>query len=86
MGASTIQNQPTPAKDSNPMPATPDDKFLTPSERLANLLARMKADGFDVSEAQAAQSLRGKVAALSDAVLQEKQQSEWDDFINGLKK
>ena len=68
------------------MPATPDDKFLTPSERLANLLARMKADGFDVSEAQAAQSLRGKVAALSDAVLQEKQQSEWDDFINGLKK
>ena len=64
------------------MSTPPDDKFLTPVERMDNLLARIKADGFDVSEAQAAQSLRGKVAALSDAVLQGKQQGEWDDFIN----
>jgi hypothetical protein len=34
------------------MTTTPDDKFLTPSERLANLVQRMEAEGFDVSSVQ----------------------------------
>jgi hypothetical protein len=47
------------------MSATPDDKFLTPIERLANLLARMEADGINVNTLQLKGTKRRDNAALS---------------------
>jgi hypothetical protein len=42
------------------MMTPPNDEFLTPSERLNKLVARMEADGIDVSEAQAGSETPGQ--------------------------
>jgi hypothetical protein len=58
------------------MPATPDDKFLTPSERLANLVQRMAADGLDVSAVQSESGNLGQLQGLFASLTLRKQQLE----------
>jgi hypothetical protein len=53
------------------MATTPGNKFLTPTERLANLLARMEADGIDVNTLQ----LKG-TKRLDNAVVSASEQSD----------
>ena len=58
------------------MTTTPDDKFLTPSERLANLVERMEAAGFDISAAQSASGSLGQLQGLFASLTLRKQQLE----------
>ena len=68
------------------MPATPDDKFLTPSERLANLVQRMAADGFDVSAVQSESGLERLKDKYANLTLRKQQleQAAFDATIAAI--